>query len=150
MVSGVGFQHTFIMNKHRNSGFTLIELTIVVLVISIIAAIAVPKYGEAMRNSAEGSTRANLGMIRKALSVYYSDMEGQYPGDMLALLAVHIKKIPAAKLPGYHDDSKNVLQAVAPNDAGGWFYDNANGATFGTARVNCTHTDAKGAVWTSY
>ncbi|MEK7232246.1 MAG: type II secretion system protein [Elusimicrobiota bacterium] len=138
------------MNKHNNSGFTLIELMIVIVVIAVLAAIAVPKYGEAMRNSSEGSTRANLGMIRKALSVYYSDMDGQYPSDMLSLLPVHMRKIPAAKLPGYHDDSKIVLHAAASDDAGGWLYDNVNNGTYGTVRVNCSHTDAKGSIWTSY
>ena len=123
----------------------------VVLLITILAAIAVPKYGEAMRNSTEGGTRANLGSMRKAISIYYSDMEGQYPADTAAMIPKYLRKIPAVKLPGYHGDSNAVLLAAAPSDAGGWFYNNVAGdAAYGAARVNCTHTDAKGSVWTSY
>lgn len=139
------------MKRHRESGFTLIEMTVVVLLITILAAIAVPKYGEAMRNSTEGSTRANLGSLRKALSVYYSELDGQYPSDLLTLVPRSLRKIPAAKLPGYHADSKVVLHASASDDAGGWYYDNVNGSSgYGAVRINCTHTDVKGSVWTSY
>lgn len=139
------------MERFPDSGFTLIELSVVVLLIGILAAIAVPHFGEAMRNSTEGSTRANLGSIRKALSVYYSDLEGQYPADAAALVSRYLRRIPAAKLPGYHADSNVMLLSAAPDDTGGWFYNNiVNTADYGTARVNCTHTDAKGNVWTSY
>lgn len=136
------------MKKKRNSGFTLLELVIVVAVISILAAIAIPRYGDAVRNSTEGATRGSLGMVRKALSIYYSDLDGQYPSDITALTlsARYLKRLPAAKLPGYHEDSTAVLLASSADDAGGWLYDGAAGAV----RVNCSHTDVKGSVWTSY
>ena len=59
--------------------------------------------------------------------------------------------IPVAKTPNYHPDSASVVTAVAPTDAGGWLYDNVLGDfNLGRVMVNCTHTDTKGTIWTSY
>jgi prepilin-type N-terminal cleavage/methylation domain-containing protein len=63
------------------SGFTLIELMIVVTIVGILTAIAVPKFGELVAKSREATTKGHLGAMRSALSIYYSDMEGYYPSD---------------------------------------------------------------------
>ncbi|MBI3565816.1 MAG: type II secretion system protein [Elusimicrobia bacterium] len=141
------------MKTRDESGFTLIEMLVVVLGITIIAAIAIPRYGESLRASTEGYTRGSLGSIRKALSVYYSDLEGQYPADLASLTQNkrYLRSLPPARLPGLHADSAAVHPGAAPADAGGWLYDDSPASpTFGAFRVDCTHTDSKGSVWSSY
>lgn len=138
----------------RREGFTLIELMIVVSIIGILAAVAIPKFAELVRKSGEGQTRGQLGAIRSALSIYYSDMEGLYPRKLesLTIGAKYLSALPRAKTPGYHADTSSVeVKGGAPRDRGGWYYsDDAADDDFGTASVNCTHTDTKGTAWSSY
>ena len=139
-------------------GFTLIELMIVVAIIGILAAIAIPKFADLIRKSNEGATKGNLGAVRSALAIYYGDNEGQYPRDNLASLttsAKYIKEIPTAKTPDYHVAAVTVnadsTTALAITDAGGWAYLNSSGSSdWGVVWVNCTHTDTRGSIWTSY
>src|SRR5258707_1168884 len=142
------------MTKSRKSGFTLIELMIVVAIIGILAAIAIPKFANLIRKSSEGASKGNLGSIRSALSIYYGDMEGQYPADLASLTIVgkYLQGIPAAKSPNYHSDTSAILANTGLlDDANGWVYDNiASDSNSGVIWVNCTHTDSRGTSWTSY
>src|SRR5579884_3317259 len=118
------------MTKSKKSGFTLIELMIVVAIIGILAAIAIPKFASLIRKSSEGASKGNLGAIRSSLSIYYGDMEGQYPTQISALTigAKYLGTIPVAKAPNYHPDVASEVDVAgppAPTDAGGWVYDNA-------------------------
>ncbi|MBI5555872.1 MAG: prepilin-type N-terminal cleavage/methylation domain-containing protein, partial [Elusimicrobia bacterium] len=63
-------------------GFTLVELMIVVAIIGILAGIAIPRYMNFVRRSREGATKGNLGAIRSALNIYYTDQEGIYPATL--------------------------------------------------------------------
>ncbi len=144
-------------NKTRRglggSGFTLIELMIVVAIIGILAAIAIPKFAELIRKSNEGASKGNLGALRSALSIYYGDLEGTYPANVGALTVSgkYISAVPKAKAPNYHSDTSVMAESDTATDLGGWFYNNviAN-ANNGTLLVNCSHTDTKGSSWTSY
>lgn len=136
-------------------GFTLIELMIVVAIIGILAAIAIPKFAELIRKSNEGATKGNLGAIRSALSIYYGDMEGYYPLNLTAITTngKYMSAIPKSKTPNYHPDTSGVVNnsVMADNSVGGWRYNNVTGdANYGTLWVNCTHTDTKGSGWTTY
>ena len=136
-------------------GFTLIELMIVVAIIGILAAIAIPKFADLIRKSNEGATRGNLGAVRSALSIYYGDMEGVYPGEMEAGLTTnqkYIKGIPMAKVPPHHPDVNTTTHTTdTTNDAGGWSYNNVSTSNnFGSVWVHCTHTDTKSKSWSEY
>ena len=146
------------MKKLKTSGkkgFTLIELMIVVAIIGILAAIAIPKFAELIRKSSEGASKGNLGAVRSAMSIYYGDMEGIYPALMASLTVAgkYLNVVPMAKTPNYHADANSetagTLAALA--DGTGWHYVNSTAdANIGNILVRCTHTDTKGSVWTTY
>src|ERR1700733_7037164 len=105
------------MSIKTKRGFTLIELMIVVAIIGILAAIAIPKFSQLITKSNEANTKGNLGAMRSALSIYYGDMEGWYPTDNLTTLTLsgrYMTTIPVAKLPAVsqlnigHSDSAGV------------------------------------------
>lgn len=65
--------HTCHAAPRSNAGFTLIELMIVVVVMGVLAAIAIPLYGDAvMRSKIIGAT-SGMGDIRTQMEKYFMD-----------------------------------------------------------------------------
>jgi type IV pilus assembly protein PilE len=60
-------------SKQRSAGFSLLELMIVVAVIGIIAAIALPSYNEYITRSKIQEATANLSDLRTKMEAYYMD-----------------------------------------------------------------------------
>ena len=148
--------------KKSKKGFTLIELMIVVAIIGILAAIAIPKFADLINKSKEGATKGALASVRSAIQVYYGDSEGWFPADNLAVLIAngkYINSIPQAKLPTTgHADSNTVTAftqstAAVASDGGGWSYVNDPTATgaWGNFAASCIHQDiAKKQTWSAF
>lgn len=60
------------------SGFSLVELMIVVVVIAVLVGIAVPIYQKNLENAKRTEAMAGIGSIRRALQIEYA-IEGSYP-----------------------------------------------------------------------
>jgi general secretion pathway protein G len=78
----------------RSSGFTLVELMVVMLIISILLAIAVPSYISAIRSAREAALREDLHTMRDAIEQYTEDKE-QAPQSLDDLVqAGYLKSLP--------------------------------------------------------
>ena len=62
-----------IMKKSFNSGFTLIELVIIMVILGVLAAVAVPRLGNTIDSSEISAEDAVIGNLRSALEVYAMD-----------------------------------------------------------------------------
>ena len=58
---------------HQQTGFTLIELMIVVAVIGILAAIAIPNYSEYIKRGKAAEATSNLATLRVKMEQYFQD-----------------------------------------------------------------------------
>ena len=61
------------MKKNLNNGFTLIELVIIMVILGVLAAVAVPRLGNTIDSSEESAEEAVVGNLRSALEVYAMD-----------------------------------------------------------------------------
>lgn len=95
-------QQSIVNNGYRPStvdcrlqgGFTLLELLVVMTIIGILAAIAVPALRDSPQKAREAALREDLFTLRSVLDQYHGD-RGYYPADLQTLVTEgYIRKIP--------------------------------------------------------
>jgi len=81
-------------------GFTLLELIVVVAMIGILAAIALPNLIQMPTRSKEAVLKTNLRTIRQALDQFYGDL-GHYPETLDALVEEgYLRNVPIDPITG--------------------------------------------------
>lgn len=91
----------------RTAGFTLIELLIVVVIIGLLAAIAIPKFAATKDKAYLASMRGDLRNLATAQEAYYSENAVYYGGT-----------IPNAVL--LYNPSPGIAIVVNEADNAGW------------------------------
>jgi len=82
------------LKKDRNSGFTLLEMMIVMIIMGILLSIAVPIYNQAIVKARESVLRNDLFEMRKLISQYTLDKQ-KAPQSLEDLVSAgYIKVIP--------------------------------------------------------
>lgn len=68
--------------RKKKSGFTLIEMLVVVSVIGIMSFVGIVSYSQAIKKSRDGRRKADLKNIQGALEMYYSSCGFIYPTNL--------------------------------------------------------------------
>lgn len=80
--------------RRDQRGFTLLELIIVIAMIGILAAIAMPTLKDMPTRAKEAVLKTNLATIRETISMFYGD-KGRYPASLDELVeAKYLRLVP--------------------------------------------------------
>ncbi|HSH86768.1 MAG TPA: prepilin-type N-terminal cleavage/methylation domain-containing protein [Methylophilus sp.] len=78
----------------RITGFTLVELLVVLSILALLLSLAVPRYFSGVQRAKEQALKQQLATTRKALDEFFSD-QGQYPDTLQELVDKHyLDKLP--------------------------------------------------------
>jgi general secretion pathway protein G len=72
-------------SKHKQNGFTLIELIIVITLIGILVGLGLPQFKNATKRARETVLKENLFQMRKLINQYLVD-KGKYPQSLYTLV----------------------------------------------------------------
>jgi general secretion pathway protein G len=85
------------------SGFTLIELVVVLAVIGALLALAAPRYVAVLERGKVNAQQANIASLRDALDKFYGDI-GRYPDRLDELVERrYLRQLPLDPLTGQPD-----------------------------------------------
>ncbi len=104
------------------SGFTLIELMVVMLIIGVLMAIAIPNYAAAIKAAKEASLKEDLHVIRQAIDSFTMDKQ-KAPQSLQELVeAGYLKSIPSDPMTRSTEtwvaDQSDALRSVDQTDPG--------------------------------
>ena len=108
--------------KAAESGFTLIELMIVMLIIGVLMAIAVPNYVSAIKAAKESVLKEDLHVMRNAIDSYTMDKQ-KAPQSLQDLVENgYLKSIPIDPMTRTADtwvpDQSDALHSIDQSDPG--------------------------------
>jgi general secretion pathway protein G len=129
--------------SNRESGFTLLELLIVMVIIATLAAMAIPKFTRNVLAAKEAVLKEDLQVMRTAIGSYTVDKQ-KAPQSLDDLVtAGYLKAVPKEPISGRTDcwvtAQSDTLASIDQTDSGG--IDDVHTCTQGTALDGTSYSD---------
>src|SRR6058998_2282687 len=109
-------------NKNQSRGFTLIEMLIVISLVMILVAIAVPNYQRSIMRAKESVLKQDLFQLRSLISQYTLDKQKAPQALDDLVQAGYIKQIPVDPMTGSNStwtvDQEDTVMSVDQQDPG--------------------------------
>ena len=77
-------------SKRINRGFTLLELILVIVIIGILAAVAIPRFTGAIKMAKEAEAENILGSLRSAQLRYYVQWDNNWASSSQGIAALDV------------------------------------------------------------
>lgn len=131
----------------NQKGFTLIELVMIIVILGILAAVAVPKYQDLSSEAKEASARSSLGSLRSGITIYYANQAvttgtATWPAlvDLGTPGTVMAQAVPAnpyqAEANAPDSIVTGVTKGVIVGTRGGWAYNPTTGEIWPNTNVD--------------
>lgn len=135
------------MKLKGNQGFTLIELVIIIVILGILAAIAIPKYQDISSDAKQAAAKGALGALRSGITIYYANQAvktgtASWPVmDSLSAIGVvmeiEIPKNPYCASTNAPDSIvTGVTKGTTVGTRGGWAYKPSTGELWANTNVD--------------
>ena len=139
----------------RRSAFTLVELLIVIVILAVLAAIAIPRFMNSGQRSKEASLKSDMKLIRNAVQVFQTDT-GAYPASLDALVlttapAAGVDTAGAAKTINAPDWKGPYMQSVPADPvSGSTLTYSTTAGTVGKVSSSASGNDSDGNPYSGY
>jgi general secretion pathway protein G len=100
----------------QTSGFTLMEMMIVMVLIVILAGIGLTMYGNSVTRAKEATLKEDLFRMRDAIDQYYAD-KNKYPSNLEALVSEkYLRAVPDDPFTGSADSWQTTTSEPDPGN----------------------------------